>query len=145
MYKMNFTRFSIILAGILLFMGCAGQEEEKVPNIVLEGTATYYASFFHGRMMANGEIYHRDSMHAAHDTLPFGTRVKVTNLNNDSSVVVHIADRLNKRIPSGYIDLSRAASRQLNMREEGRVPVTMELLDWPDTSQVKASAPEETR
>src|ERR1700741_3187623 len=61
------------------------------------GTASYYADKFNGRRTANGEIFSNNEMTAAHNTLPLGTYVKVTNLRNGRSVIVRITDRLHHK------------------------------------------------
>ena len=63
-------------------------------NIYQRGKASYYAQSMNGRRTASGELYFSDSLTAAHARLPFGTRVKVRNLKNDSMVVLRIIDRM---------------------------------------------------
>lgn len=81
---------------------------------LITGNASYYSDKLHGRRMANGEIYHRDSMTCAHLKFPFGTMLKVRNPLNDRSVIVRVTDRgpYSKRF---IIDLSRAAARELGI------------------------------
>jgi rare lipoprotein A len=82
------------------------------------GTASFYHDKFVGRKTANGEIYSQEKLTAAHKSLPLGTWVKVTNLSNDSVVIVRINDRMpqwNKRA----IDLTEKAARQLNFISSG--------------------------
>ena len=74
--------------------------------------ASWYGPKFHGRTTANGETYDQWGMTAAHKTLPFGTRLKVTNVANGRSVVVRINDR-GPFIPGRDLDLSRAAANEL--------------------------------
>lgn len=91
------------------------------------GTASWYGSKFHGRRTANGERYDMHQMTAAHRTLPFGTKVRVTNQRNGRSVVVRINDRgpfAGRRI----IDLSRGAAGQIGMVNSGVAPVKLEVL-----------------
>lgn len=90
-----------------------------------EGTASYYGKAHHGKRTASGERFNQNALTAAHRTLPFGTRVKVTNLDNGRSVVV----RINDRGPFGrgrIIDVSKAAAEQLNMLRSGTAPVRLE-------------------
>lgn len=104
------------------------------------GTASYYANKFEGRKTASGEIFHQDSLTAAHKTLPMGTYVSVTNLANDSTVVVKINDRLPKS-SKRTIDLSRSAAEQLDFIRKGLTQVVIveikpdenELLEKKDT------------
>ncbi len=94
---------------------------------VLSGTASFYAKRFEGRRCASGEIFRHDSLTAAHKTLSFGTRIKVTNLKNDSVVIVRINDRLPKRSKRS-IDLTRKAAKQLNFINQGLAKVKLEIL-----------------
>src|SRR5687767_14543939 len=88
--------------------------------------ASYYADKFHNRKTASGERYHKDSLTAAHRTLPFGTYVKVTNLKNNKTVIVKINDR--GPVPkSRGIDLSRAAAKKLGLIGTGICNVKMEI------------------
>ena len=91
------------------------------------GQASWYGDPYHGRTTASGEIYDMNDLTAAHRTLPFGTRVEVTNLNNGRSVVVRINDRGPFK-KGRIIDLSRSAARELDMIEAGVVPVKVVLL-----------------
>src|ERR1700752_1279014 len=77
------------------------------------GIASYYHDKFIGRKTANGEIFHQTDLTAAHKTMKLGTWVRVTNLKNDSVVVVKINDRLPKT-SKRTIDLTVAAAKQLN-------------------------------
>lgn len=91
------------------------------------GYATWYGKEFHGRRTASGEIYDMYGLTAAHRTLPFGTKVKVTNLENNKSVTVRINDR--GPVPRKYIiDLSYGAARQIGLVEQGVVKVRLEVL-----------------
>jgi len=96
--------------------------------IAEEGIAAYYSDVFQGRKTASGDIYDRDKLTAAHKTLPYGTRVKVTHLNNDKSVIVTITDRgpyTKKRI----IDLSYAAAQEIDLIRPGISMVRLEILE----------------
>ena len=93
-----------------------------------QGWASWYGPGFHGNLSASGERYNQYAMTAAHKTLPFGTRVRVTNLNNGSSVVVRINDR-GPFIRGRVIDLSAAAARILGMIHSGVAPVKVEVID----------------
>ena len=97
------------------------------PTKVLHGKASYYYGKWIGRKTANGEIYRAHDITAAHKTLPFNTRVRVTNLRNNKSVVVRINNR-GPYIKGRIIDLSLAAARQIQMTKAGVVPVKVEVL-----------------
>jgi rare lipoprotein A len=91
------------------------------------GIASWYGKPFHGRLTANGERFNMNELTAAHRTLPFGSKVRVTNRDNNKSVVVRINDRgpfVGKRV----IDLSRAAASALRMMNSGVARVKLEVL-----------------
>lgn len=92
-----------------------------------EGLASYYADKFHGRRTASGDRYHKNKLTAAHRTLPFNTIVKVTNLSNDSSVIVTINDR-GPYAKGKVIDLSYYAAKELNFVRKGITKVKIEIL-----------------
>jgi rare lipoprotein A len=91
------------------------------------GVASWYGGNFHGRKTANGETYNMNAMTAAHKTLPFGTKVRVTNTRNGDSVVVRINDR-GPFIAGRVIDLSRAAASQIGVTSSGVAPVKLAIL-----------------
>ena len=93
----------------------------------LSGEASWYGPGFHGRLTANGERYDQNAMTAAHKSLRFGTKVKVTNLNNGKSVIVRINDR-GPYIDGRIIDVSAAAARSLDMISSGVAPVRVDIL-----------------
>jgi rare lipoprotein A len=94
---------------------------------VIDGKASYYANMFQGRKTANGQIFDQGKLTAAHRTLPFGTKVKVTNINNDKSVIVTINDR-GPFIRGRIIDLSSSAFKAIGNPRTGVLNVTMEIL-----------------
>jgi rare lipoprotein A len=91
------------------------------------GQASWYGPGFHGRTTANGERYNQHGLTAAHPSLPFGTRIKVTNKNNGRSVVVRINDR-GPYAGGRIIDLSAGAARIIGMMGSGVAPVQLEIL-----------------
>lgn len=93
----------------------------------LSGVASWYGPGFHGRTTANGERYDMNGMTAAHKSLTFGTRVKVTNQTNGKSVVVRINDR-GPYVGSRIIDLSKSAAQAIDMIGPGTASVTVEIL-----------------
>lgn len=92
------------------------------------GKASFYADKFEGVPTANGEKYRHNKLTAAHKTLPFGTRVKVTNLSNNQSVEVVINDR-GPYVDGRIIDLSRSAAEQLGFLNLGIADVKLEVVD----------------
>lgn len=91
------------------------------------GMASWYGGNFHGRKTANGETYNMNALTAAHKTLPFGTRVRVTNTRNGDTVVVRINDR-GPFVGGRVIDLSRAAASQIGLTASGVAPVKITVL-----------------
>ncbi|GAA5188281.1 septal ring lytic transglycosylase RlpA family protein [Ferrimonas gelatinilytica] len=94
---------------------------------VERGLASYYANKYQGRTTANGERFDQNAMTAAHKTLPFNTRVRVTNVDTGKSIVVRINDR-GPFVSGRIIDLSRRGFGQLGNLNAGLVEVTMEVL-----------------
>jgi len=91
------------------------------------GEASWYGPGFHGQTTANGETFNQEELTAAHRSLPFGTKVKVTNINNGRSVVVRINDR-GPFAAGRVIDLSAAAARVIGLLSSGIAPVQLEIL-----------------
>ncbi|TYP47023.1 septal ring lytic transglycosylase RlpA family protein [Thermosediminibacter litoriperuensis] len=94
---------------------------------VFTGNASWYGPGFNGKRTASGQVFNQESLTAAHRSLPFGTRVKVTNLKNGKSVAVVINDR-GPYVKGRHIDLSKKAAEILGMIESGVVPVMIEIL-----------------
>lgn len=110
-----------LLSAVLLFIGLNTSARAQI-LFTQQGNASYYSDYFHGRRMANGELYHRDSMTCAHLRYPLGTRLLVRNLVNGKEVVVTVTDR-GPYTRKFVIDLSRAAARQLDIIHYGFQPV----------------------
>lgn len=91
------------------------------------GLASFYGAKFNGRRTANGEKFNNSRLTAAHKTLPFGSKVQVTNMRNGRSVVVRINDR-GPYVRGRIIDLSRAAAKQIGLGSSGTARVKLELL-----------------
>ena len=108
--------------------------DNPAPNgYVEEGNASWYGPPFHGRKASNGETYDMNKYTAAHRTLPFNTRVRVTNLETGKSLVVRINDRgpfKDDRI----IDLSLAAAKELELIGTGTARVRLEVVAPNDTT-----------
>lgn len=92
------------------------------------GVASYYGVPYHGRQTASGEVFDMNELTAAHPTLKFGTKVKVTHLANNRSVTVRINDR-GPFVKGRVIDLSKAAAEELQMVRAGLAEVKIEVLD----------------
>lgn len=112
------------LATAILYLAFTGGVW-SAPVLAEEGMAVHYSDIFQGRPTANGDIFDQQSMTAASKRLPFGTKVKVTNLENGKSVVVTINDRMASR-NRNIIDVSRRAAQELGFEKQGTVRVNVE-------------------
>ena len=124
--------FPAVAAIGLLLAACAPEAPPPppappAPSFSQVGVASYYAAKFENRKTADGERFKSSGFTAAHRTLPLGTIVRVTNLENQRSVVVRVNDRgpfIRRRI----IDLSPAAARALGIRDQGLMRVRIEVV-----------------
>lgn len=105
---------------------------------VQTGIASFYANKFEGRLTASGEKYSQSRYTAAHRTLPFGTRVKVTNMDNKRSVIVKINDR-GPFVKGRIIDLSRAAAKKLDFIDQGTARVKIEPIEAEKAKKIGAT------
>jgi rare lipoprotein A len=116
---------------LLFLLACAAIPQKSAPKgKTTVGKASYYADTLHGRPTASGERYDRNGYTAAHRSLPFGTRVLVTNRHNGRKVKVRINDR-GPFVAGRIIDLSYAAAAKLNMLKAGVVPVEVTIVSTP--------------
>ena len=124
----RFSAIAVLLTVVLLasLAGCASLQSQGA--IYQRGEAAYYASAFDGRRTASGERFDSRRLTAAHRSLPFGTRVQVTNENNGRHVVVTINDR-GPYTRGRILDLSRRAAEQIGMIRSGIAPVTLRVID----------------
>jgi rare lipoprotein A len=104
---------------------------EYDPSYVRTGTASWYGADFHGLPTANGEVFDKEQITAAHPTLPLPSIVRVTNLDNGRSVDVRVNDR-GPFVGDRLIDLSQAAARKLGYEDRGLAPVRVEFLGLAD-------------
>lgn len=95
---------------------------------VEEGVASWYGPGFHGKPTSCGEIYDMEAMTAAHKTLPLGTYVKVTHLENGQSIIVRVNDR-GPFVSGRVIDLSSKASQMLGVKQKGVAHVRVEAVE----------------
>ncbi|MUL36332.1 septal ring lytic transglycosylase RlpA family protein [Gloeocapsopsis dulcis] len=105
----------------------ASKQTKQNARAVLSGIASWYGPGFHGNRSASGERFNQNAMTAAHRSLPFGTKVRVTNKRNGRSVIVRINDR-GPFTGGRIIDLSAAAARVLGVLNSGTAPVQVEVL-----------------
>lgn len=117
------------LLSILLFFSLASATAQ-----VQVGKASFYADKFEGSPTASGEKYKASKLTAAHKTLPFGTKVRVTNLANNESVVVTINDR-GPFVEGRIIDVSKSAAEKLSFFNQGTAEVKLEIVDATDGKQ----------
>ena len=113
-------------------LGPSGEARKELRSpadrTVTEGVASYYAVRFNGRKTKSGALYDPEKLTAAHPDLPFGTRVRVVNPANDREVIVTVNDRCRRKgVP--FIDLSRAAARELGFLGKGKVKVRFSVVD----------------
>jgi rare lipoprotein A len=126
------TSCSVQRSGSLVERIRAGYYPYKVKKFVRPGykefgSASWYGRDFHGKVTASGEMYNMYSKTAAHKTLPFGTYVRVINLNNHKETIVKINDR-GPFVKNRIIDLSYAAAKDLGMADVGTAPVEIVVL-----------------
>ena len=106
----------------------AAAPEEEADTLLGTGTASYYGARFAGRRTASGEVFDPGALTAAHRTLPFGSKVRVTSRRNGKSVVVRINDR-GPFQGNRVIDLSKAAAQEIGLVQAGHGQVELALLD----------------
>jgi len=122
-------RVLIAAVFLVLLAGCANQSRDIDPHgYDQQGVASYYGARHHGKRTASGERFDQHALTAAHRQLPFGTRVRVTNLSNDRQVVLTINDR-GPHTRSRLIDVSHEAAEQLGMLGSGVSKVRVQALD----------------
>ena len=124
------TALLILMAAVIVsftFVSCATKSGAREKAFEQTGNASWYGKKFHGRKTASGERFNMYAMTAAHKTLPFGTKVKVTNLDNKKSVVVKINDR-GPFVKGRIIDLSYGASKRIGMVKTGVARVKIKVV-----------------
>lgn len=127
--NMRIPKLHYVFSFILILFTClseSGYAQEK--GKIQKGSATWYGSKYHGRKTTSGEVYNKNQMTAAHPTLPFGTKVKVTNTASNKSVIVRINDRGPFGKKGHIIDLSEAAARKIDLHHNGYGKVTVQVL-----------------
>jgi rare lipoprotein A len=122
-------KFSLTLAIAWLLVFASPVQSASVGDTAT-GIAAYYSNVFHGRRTASGERYDKNAYTAAHKRLLFGTRVRVTNLENGKSVVLKINDR-GPRTQNRIIDVSRRAALDLGFIRKGLTEVQLEVIEVP--------------
>jgi len=125
--RTRFTKLVIFVPVILNFTATLSAQE----TFSQIGVASYYSTDFHGRKTASGEQFSVWGMTAAHQSLPFNTMVKVTNLSNNKSVVVRINDAGPFK-PGRILDVTRGAAAKLGMIKSGTTRVRLEVVGTAD-------------
>jgi rare lipoprotein A len=105
-------------------LSVAPKEEQET------GTASWYGQEFQGNTTASGEVYDMNGLTAAHPRLPFGTTIRVTNLNNRKHILLRINDR-GPHIARRLIDVSWAAAKRLGFVRSGTTRVRVEVVSYP--------------
>lgn len=119
-------RRALGLVAAALLTGCAGSSTSN-GAFTQSGKASFYADKFEGRKTASGSVYRASQRTAAHNTLPFGTVVRVTNPRNRRSVKVTVTDR-GPHAKGRVIDLSKKAARKIGIVEAGVAPVELKVV-----------------
>ena len=124
----NLLLLSLLSASVALGQGTV-KRQVVAANVgtVQYGIASYYADKFEGLPTSTGEKFSQKKLTAAHNTLPLGTWIRVTNLRNKKSVIVRVNDRLHHR-NTRLVDLSREAARRLGYISNGLAKVKVEVL-----------------
>ena len=121
----------VSLCLLLVISSCSKVEYRSDPRLVgytERGIASFYAMHFQFRKTSSGERFNQLALTAAHRTLPFGTKVRVTNLMNNRSVIVKINDR-GPFIDNRIIDLSRYAFSKIGDTDSGLINVKIEVIN----------------
>lgn len=112
---------------LVVFLSLLSSIKLAAQSSLPDGKASYYSNGLHGRKMSNGERYDKNAFTCAHRTLPFGTRLKVTNPRNGRSVIVRVTDR-GPFVRGRIVDLSYAAARELGTLASGVAYVKVEVV-----------------
>jgi rare lipoprotein A len=115
-------RILVAIVVALAMVGMAGLAAAQSE----EGTANFYGDKFQGKKTASGAVFDKDGLTAAHKKLPFGTKVKVTNVENGKSVVVTVNDRMAASNPA-VIDVTHRAAEELGFTSSGKAKVKVEV------------------
>ena len=127
--------FGWIVATMVVMISAGQPAASDESERIRFGLASWYGPGFHGEETASGEIFDQRELVAAHRTLPFGSVVRVTNLQNGRRVTLRIIDRgpYGRNFRKGtVIDVSRAAARRLGFLRTGLVRVRLDVLSVPD-------------
>ena len=140
-------KIAFLFSFILLFFYCSPSPRYTVDNFSSDkrdtkdtfyGVSSFYGlnDGFDGNLTANGEVYDKDGISAAHKTLPLNSLVKVTNIDNGKSVTLRINDR-GPYIKGRILDCSYGAAKKLDFVNEGTTEVKVEVIKWGDNEYKK--------
>jgi rare lipoprotein A len=121
MAKQTFVVVSIVLLGAAYAFGIGFAQSSE------EGIANFYSDKFHGKKTASGQVYDKNGLTASHKKHPFGTKVKVTNVESGKNVVVTVTDRMATKNPA-VIDVTRRAAEELGFAKAGKARVKLEVV-----------------
>lgn len=125
---LKFSKWILILISTFLLVSCGSKRNASGAIYKKKAHASYYADKFNGRKTASGEIFSNNKLTAAHRKLDFGTKLKVTNIVNNKSVIVTVNDR-GPFIKSRDIDLSKEAFMKItDSKSHGSLTVTIEII-----------------
>ena len=143
----------ISLSGVILVVNCSnspryttGSRNRSKPikkvnstaksKKILKGISSYYGEDFHGKLTANGEVYDMYGLTAAHKTLPLNTIVRVTNMENEKSLILRINDR-GPYVKGRMLDCSYGAALKLGFIGNGTTKVKVEVIELGDDKYMK--------
>ncbi|MAV64591.1 MAG: hypothetical protein CMG00_05300 [Candidatus Marinimicrobia bacterium] len=107
------------------------KKQQNAKQTVFKGVSSYYGPNFHGKLTANGEVYDMYGVTAAHKTLPFNTVARVTNLDNNKSLILRINDR-GPYVGDRILDCSYGAAKKLDFLNQGTANVELKIIEWGD-------------
>ena len=130
-------KFFLFLCSFILFLSCSSSPRYSSSNIYY-GVSSFYGlnDGFDGELTANGEIYDKDGLSAAHKTLPLNSIIEVTNLANGKTVRLKVNDR-GPYIDGRILDCSYGAAKKLDFVNEGITDVRIEIIKWGDNAYKK--------
>ena len=109
----------------------SSNNNSKIRGDIITGVSSWYGPNFHGKLTANGEVFDQYGVTAAHKTLPLGTVVRVTNLDNSKSVILRINDR-GPYVGDRVLDCSYGAATKLEFMEQGTANVEIKIIELGD-------------
>ena len=112
------------------------EKKSKGHRKIIKGISSFYAEDFHGKLTANGEVYDMYGLTAAHKTMPLNTICRVTNLENNKSLILRINDR-GPYIKGRILDCSYGAAKKLDFINQGTTKVKIEVIEWGDDKYMK--------